>query len=782
MSGAASSGCCAADSESPMATAKTTKGKTAATTAPGGKAAKDAKAKTAKKAALQGVHSHSSRKPRFSVTFRRPKTLRLRRNPKYPRKSIPHAPRMDEFRTIVSPLNTESAMKKIEEHNTLVFIVDIRSNKRQIKEAVKKLYDVQAAKVNTLIRPDGKKKAYVRLAADHDALDVANKLPSAATYYARYSLSLLLTYIQFMYPSFCILLLAALPSLVDASRSSFSNSHARRSFALKHRDPQGLIGGLGSVLSELGSGLSGSSTSSVLPPSSTYVSASSTPNPSCGGLFGPPCSSSSSTPSPTTTSASTTQGATTSLHTTTPTSSCGGLLVSPPIQRRPPQLPPALDSIVPLTSSSPTSQSSSALLTLPTTPSLSATPTTSCAILGVFGCTTLTPASPTSWSSSSTSSLPTSTVISFPDNTTPTTSRTFSSNPTVTTSYTSTSSNSISSNSNYNYLSTVSLLLLNSASPTTSYTASGPDLAPTTHSLLSVAPTASPPVAPLPSGLPQVILPQPVLNIDTLPSSDQVISVLFNSSLNWKFVAENIDSPGQIFEYLPIVIATALGIDVGEVQNYDLIVHEPTSYTGPADVAMLGTIWQGYIPSDKISTLASLISNQKSSFYTAQSGSIASTLAACVDPSLQLNAIAGPSAGGSSNTVPASSGSNVRQDAIIGVVTSLGVIAILIVAYVGYRAYKRRRALAHRRLSDNADDADNIGVRPDGQQFDQDSIGGQRRRSFYYAEDSLRGYQSTRADEDGYDHHVTNMRERPTRPVQPGTISTPILRESTMNW
>ena len=43
-------------------------------------------------------------------------------------------------------------MKKIEEHNTLVFITDIRANKRQIKDAVKKLYDVQAAKVNTLIR------------------------------------------------------------------------------------------------------------------------------------------------------------------------------------------------------------------------------------------------------------------------------------------------------------------------------------------------------------------------------------------------------------------------------------------------------------------------------------------------------------------------------------------------------------------------------------------------------------------------------------------------------
>ena len=31
----------------------------------------------------------------------------------------------------------------------------------------------------TLFRPDGKKKAYVRLASDYDALDVANKVSAA---------------------------------------------------------------------------------------------------------------------------------------------------------------------------------------------------------------------------------------------------------------------------------------------------------------------------------------------------------------------------------------------------------------------------------------------------------------------------------------------------------------------------------------------------------------------------------------------------------------------------
>lgn len=72
--------------------------------------------------------------------------------PKYQRKAIHHVPRMDAYRTIVNPLNTESAMKKIEDNNTLVFIVDIKANKRQIKDAVSKLYSVKAEKINTLIR------------------------------------------------------------------------------------------------------------------------------------------------------------------------------------------------------------------------------------------------------------------------------------------------------------------------------------------------------------------------------------------------------------------------------------------------------------------------------------------------------------------------------------------------------------------------------------------------------------------------------------------------------
>ena len=129
--------------------------------APAAKAAKPAaaaktavaKAKTASKAVKVGTRK-SKVAIRTSVHFRRPKTLRLQRNPKYARKSLPHRPRMDKYRVIRHPLCTESAMKQIEDHNTLTFIVDLLATKRQIKDAVKSLYEVDTVKVNTLIRYD----------------------------------------------------------------------------------------------------------------------------------------------------------------------------------------------------------------------------------------------------------------------------------------------------------------------------------------------------------------------------------------------------------------------------------------------------------------------------------------------------------------------------------------------------------------------------------------------------------------------------------------------------
>lgn len=125
---------------------------------------------------MKGTHSHGLRKIRTSATFHRPKTLKLARRPKYVRRSIPATPHLDNYTIIKNPLNTEAAMRKMEDHNTLVFVCDIRANKHQIRTAIKTMYGVAAEKINTLIRPDGQKKAYVRLAKGTEALEVAGKI------------------------------------------------------------------------------------------------------------------------------------------------------------------------------------------------------------------------------------------------------------------------------------------------------------------------------------------------------------------------------------------------------------------------------------------------------------------------------------------------------------------------------------------------------------------------------------------------------------------------------
>ncbi|KAM8949835.1 large ribosomal subunit protein uL23-like [Lycaon pictus] len=140
------------------------------------KAEAKAKALKARKVVLEGVHSHTQKDDPYLTSIPMTQDSASLRQPKYPRNSAPRRNKLDHYAIIKIPLPTESAMKRIEDNNTLVFIGDVKANKHQIKQAVKKLYDIDVAKVNTLIRPDGEKKAYVRLAPDYDALDVANKV------------------------------------------------------------------------------------------------------------------------------------------------------------------------------------------------------------------------------------------------------------------------------------------------------------------------------------------------------------------------------------------------------------------------------------------------------------------------------------------------------------------------------------------------------------------------------------------------------------------------------
>ncbi len=83
---------------------------------------------------------------------------------------------MDPHKIIKYPLTTEKAVRLMEAENKLIFIVSLKSNKKQIKDAMEALFKVKVLKINTLVSPEGLKKAYIRLSAETPAIDVATQL------------------------------------------------------------------------------------------------------------------------------------------------------------------------------------------------------------------------------------------------------------------------------------------------------------------------------------------------------------------------------------------------------------------------------------------------------------------------------------------------------------------------------------------------------------------------------------------------------------------------------
>jgi len=83
---------------------------------------------------------------------------------------------MDSNEVISYPLMTESASLMVERDNKLIFIVNLKAGKSDIKKAVEELYEVKVKKVNLLVTPQGVKKAFVKLTPEYRASDVAIKL------------------------------------------------------------------------------------------------------------------------------------------------------------------------------------------------------------------------------------------------------------------------------------------------------------------------------------------------------------------------------------------------------------------------------------------------------------------------------------------------------------------------------------------------------------------------------------------------------------------------------
>lgn len=82
----------------------------------------------------------------------------------------------DVQQVIKHPLVSEDTVTLIEAENKITFIVDLSASKNDIRRAVEELYEVRVDRVSSVITPQGRKKAYVRLSPDFKASDLAVRL------------------------------------------------------------------------------------------------------------------------------------------------------------------------------------------------------------------------------------------------------------------------------------------------------------------------------------------------------------------------------------------------------------------------------------------------------------------------------------------------------------------------------------------------------------------------------------------------------------------------------
>lgn len=78
--------------------------------------------------------------------------------------------------TIKHPLSTEKSLRLMEAENKLMFVVDIKATKKDIKTAIETLFKAKVTNVNTFITPKMEKRAYVQFSKETPALDIATNL------------------------------------------------------------------------------------------------------------------------------------------------------------------------------------------------------------------------------------------------------------------------------------------------------------------------------------------------------------------------------------------------------------------------------------------------------------------------------------------------------------------------------------------------------------------------------------------------------------------------------
>ncbi len=82
---------------------------------------------------------------------------------------------MDPYLIIKYPLSTEKSIRLMNDQNKLVFVVNRKSDKNDVKKAVEEMFKAKVEDVKTLVTR-GQKRAYVKFTQETRAIDIATQL------------------------------------------------------------------------------------------------------------------------------------------------------------------------------------------------------------------------------------------------------------------------------------------------------------------------------------------------------------------------------------------------------------------------------------------------------------------------------------------------------------------------------------------------------------------------------------------------------------------------------
>ncbi len=83
---------------------------------------------------------------------------------------------MKKHNVLKYPLATEKSVRLLDRENKLLFVVDLKAEKKDIKDAFERQFEMRVEHVNTYITNKGEKRAYIKLRGEYPAMDVMTKL------------------------------------------------------------------------------------------------------------------------------------------------------------------------------------------------------------------------------------------------------------------------------------------------------------------------------------------------------------------------------------------------------------------------------------------------------------------------------------------------------------------------------------------------------------------------------------------------------------------------------